>query len=178
MATDVSDFVSGSLERIGAGLRRAMADLPAETLNRRPSPDTNSIAWLSWHLTRCQDNWIAGIAGTPEVYVTGGWHATLGFPLAIDDWGIGHAAEQVASVQVDAPHALLDYYDAVAARSRDVLTGLTAADLQREVPSSIDGQPASTVGLRLRSLISDNTQHLGQVNYLRGLFADPRWFPA
>ena len=63
MATEVTDFVAASRERIGAGLRRAMDGLPAETLNRRPSPDTNSIAWLCWHLTRCQDNWIAGIAG-------------------------------------------------------------------------------------------------------------------
>ena len=178
VATGVTDFVTGSLERIGAGLRRAMAGLPSETLNRRPSPDTNSMAWLCWHLTRCQDNWVAGIAGAAEVYASDGWHARLGFPLAIDDWGIGHTAAQVAMVRVDGADVLLDYYDSVVARTTEVLAGLGAADMGREVPSPIEGQPPSTVELRLRSLVSVNTQHLGQVNYLRGLFEDPRWFPA
>lgn len=175
MATEVTDFVAASLEGIGRGLHRAMDALPAETLNRCPSPETNSMAWLCWHLTRCQDNWVAGIADAPEVHAAEGWHAKLGFPFAIDDWGIGHTPEQVAQVRVESADGLLGYYDAVAARSKEVLAGLTLADMDRELPAYVEGRPPASVHGRLMSLISDNTQHMGQIMYLRGLFDGLGW---
>ncbi len=175
MATEATDFVAASLEGVGRGLHRAMDALSAEKLNRCPSPDTNSMARLCWHLARCQDNWVASIAGAPEVYAADGWHAKLDFSFAIDDWGIGHAAEQVAQARVESADGLLGYYDAVAGQSRKVLAGLTAEDLERELPVYVEGRPPSSVRGRLMGLISDNTQHMGQIVYLRGLFAGLGW---
>ena len=67
------------------------------------------------------------------------------------------------SVQV-----LVDYYDAVWARTKTVLERVTTADFDRIVDENWD--PPVTMGVRLVSIVDDDVQHAGQAWYLRGLF--------
>jgi hypothetical protein len=62
---------------------------------------------------------------------------------------------------------LTGYYAAVHARTTDFLGGLTDADLDRVVDKSWD--PPVTLGVRLLSVLNDDTQHVGQAAYVRGL---------
>lgn len=62
---------------------------------------------------------------------------------------------------------LLQYLDAVDARTRVFLAGLTAADLDRIVDRRFD--PPVTMGVRLVSIADDSLQHVGQAAYVRGL---------
>lgn len=52
--------------------------------------------------------------------------------------------------------------------------GLTAAELDRELDEP-QYDPLPTLGVRLVSVVADNTQHAGQVAYLRGYFEEKRW---
>ncbi len=77
------------------------------------------------------------------------------------------------------PHdfeTLMGYFDAVAAKTAEVIKGLTDQDLRRLVDSTTPGRPASTVGSRLGVILNDNIQHTGQVAYLRGLIRGHGWF--
>ncbi|MEJ7721382.1 MAG: DUF664 domain-containing protein [Ilumatobacteraceae bacterium] len=65
--------------------------------------------------------------------------------------------------------ALVGYYEAVAARTRSFVEGLTADDLDRVVDAGWD--PPVTVGVRLVSVADDDIQHGGQARYVRGLLA-------
>ena len=63
--------------------------------------------------------------------------------------------------------ALLDYLDAVAARSTAFVAGLDADALDRVVDRRWD--PPVTLGVRLVSVVDDCVQHAGQAAYARGL---------
>ena len=67
----------------------------------------------------------------------------------------------------DGPEALVGYYEAVAARTAQLLDEVTATDLDRVVDERWD--PPVTLGVRLVSIADDDIQHAGQAAYLRGL---------
>ena len=52
----------------------------------------NSIAWLVWHLTRIQDDHVADVAQTEQVWTAGGWSDSPGLP-APSATGYGHTSD-------------------------------------------------------------------------------------
>lgn len=154
------------LSRIGEMLHGAVEGLNDEELAYAPDAGSNPIAWLVWHLTRIQDDHVAGVAGTEQIWVSEGWAERFNLPLPVTDHGYGHGPEQVASVRADA-ESLLGYYDAVEKATVAYLKGLTDDDLDRVVDSRWD--PPVTLGVRLVSVINDDTAHAAQTAYLRGL---------
>jgi hypothetical protein len=62
---------------------------------------------------------------------------------------------------------LLEYLDAVAARTRTMFEALEPAELDRVVDRRWD--PPVTLGVRLVSIADDSLQHAGQAAYVRGL---------
>ncbi len=164
---NVSDLLVETYDRLPDLVRSAVDGLTPEQLVWAPAPGANTIGWLVWHLTRIQDDHIADILGTDQVWVAGDWAGRFGLAADPSNTGYGHSAEDVASVRPESARALIDYYDAVAARTREMLTGLTEPDLDRIVDES--WQPPVTLGVRLVSVANDDLQHLGQAGYLRGL---------
>ena len=77
-------------------------------------------------------------------------------------------------MKVDSADVLLGYNDAVYERSKRYLAGVTADDLDREL-NEPQYTPLPTLGVRLVSIVSDNTQHAGQAMYLRGYFDGFGW---
>ena len=73
----------------------------------------------------------------------------------------------MASVRPERPAVLLEYLDAVDARTREMLERLTPEDLDRVVDRRWD--PPVTLGVRLVSVADDCLQHAGQAAYVRGL---------
>ena len=61
------------------------------------------------------------------------------------------------------------YYDATHAVSVDYIGALSDSDLDRVVDENWD--PPVTLGVRLLSVIDDDTQHIGQAAYVRGLLS-------
>ena len=59
-----------------------MDGLSDDDLAWRPDPEANSIAWLVWHLTRIEDDHVAGVAGTTQVWDDDGWADRFGLPFA------------------------------------------------------------------------------------------------
>jgi hypothetical protein len=62
---------------------------------------------------------------------------------------------------------LVEYLDAVYARIRTLLEGLSDDDLDRVVDRGWD--PPVTMGVRLVSVADDCLEHVGQAAYVRGL---------
>jgi Protein of unknown function (DUF664) len=164
---NASDLLVETFDRLPDLVRSAVHGLTPEQLRWAPAPGANSVGWLVWHLTRIQDDHVADLLGQDQVWVNGDWAAHLGIDADPFDTGYGHSAAQVAAVRPDGPTVLVEYYDAVAARTRDMLRDLTAADLDRVVDTSWD--PPVTLGVRLVSVANDDLQHVGQAAYVRGL---------
>lgn len=156
------DSLGRVLESVGAVLDGASDELLAQ----RPGPDANTIAWLVWHLTRVQDDHVADVAGSEQVWTADGYDARFGLPFETGDIGYGQTSAQVGLVRAPAD-LLADYYRATHERSLAYLASLGADDLDRVVDERWD--PPVTLGVRLVSVINDCTQHVGQAAYVRGL---------
>ena len=52
---------------------RAVEGLSDDQLAARAGRDANPIAWLVWHLTRVQDDHVADVAGTEQVWTAQGF---------------------------------------------------------------------------------------------------------
>jgi uncharacterized damage-inducible protein DinB len=174
---DSKDVLIDLYGRIERALQLSLKDLAPEQLQFRPGRESNSIAWLAWHLTRQQDRQISDLAGKEQAWIADGWHAKFDKPADPNDTGQGYTAEQVAAVRPATGQLLLDYFEAVLQRSKDYLQTVTDAELDR-VLDEPRWNPPPTVGVRLVSIAVDGLQHAGQAAYLRGLIEAKRWFPA
>jgi hypothetical protein len=167
---DVAALLLELYGRIPPLARHAVDGLDLDRLLRRPSPTANSIAWLVWHLARVQDDHIAEILGDEQVWVGNDWARQFGLDPDPDNNGYGHSPEEVASVRPARPEVLLEYLDAVQARTRTMLERLRPDDLEWIVDRRWD--PPVTLGVRLVSIADDSLQHAGQAAYVRGLLGD------
>jgi uncharacterized damage-inducible protein DinB len=140
--------------------------LNEDQLAARPDGSGNSIAWLVWHLSRVQDDHLAGAAGTEQVWLRDGWHERFDLGLDEYDIGYGHDESQAAAVRASAD-LLRGYHEAVAAETERIVSALTESDLDRVVDEN--WSPPVTYGVRVVSVASDTLQHVGQAAYVRGL---------
>jgi uncharacterized damage-inducible protein DinB len=163
-----AELLADAFDRIRQVVGRAVAGLTDDQLTEAVGPGANTIAWLVWHLTRIQDDHVAGVAGTEQAWAADGWYDRFGLPFPPADHGYGHSAEQVAAVRVPG-ELLTGYHEAVHARTDAYVRTLVDADLDRVVDTSWD--PPVTAGMRLVSVISDDLQHAGQAAYVKGLLA-------
>jgi hypothetical protein len=164
---DVAAVFVNALGRIRDLTHRVVDGLTPDALAFRPDDSGNSVAWLVWHLTRIQDDHIAGVAGSEQIWTAKGWHEQFGLPLTSIDTGYGHTSEQVSALGTATGELLVGYHDAVYAQSVEFVQGLVVADLGRIVDRSWD--PPVSLGVRLVSVIVDDLQHVGQAAYVRGL---------
>jgi Protein of unknown function (DUF664) len=164
---DVSGLLLELYGRIPPLARHATAGLSPAQLAERPTPDTNSIGWLIWHLARVQDHHVAELLDADQIWTTDGWAARFGLGPDPSNTGYGHDADEVAAVRPESPDALLEYLDAVDARTRRMLEAVTPDDLDRIVDRR--WTPPVTLGVRLVSVADDCLQHAGQAAYVRGL---------
>src|SRR2546428_4206833 len=151
-------IVLDALDRIRSILHRTLTGLTLDDMHRQPSSDTNSIAWLTWHLTRVQDNGISGLFDQEQAWISEGWHAQFGMEPDPDNEGQGHTPAQVAAFRASSVQLLLDYHDSVSARSKAFIGGLPPADFHRPLHQP-QYQPGPTLGGRGLSILSQNLSH-------------------
>ena len=163
-----NDLLAEAYGRIQERVHSVLDGLDAGQLAARPGGDSNSIAWLVWHLTRIQDDHIADVAGTEQYWLTG-WAERFDLPLPRKDHGYGHTSEQVAAVRVDSTDLLRGYYDDVHAGTLKYLAGLSEEDLDRIVDTRWD--PPVSLGVRLVSVLDDCLEHIGQAAYVKGMLS-------
>jgi uncharacterized damage-inducible protein DinB len=163
---DAKGVLTEAFGRLPELVETAVRGLTPEQLRWQPAAGANSIGWLVWHLTRVQDDHVAEVMGTEQVYAGGDWAARFGLKDP-SETGYGHDASQITAVAPESAQALLDYYRAVHDRTVGYLAGLTEADLDRVVDDNWD--PPVTLGVRLISVYDDDAQHAGQAAYVRGL---------
>ncbi len=164
-----------ALQRNWDMVSSAVEGVDDETLSRMPNGQSNSIAWLVWHMTRVADRFIfPRFQDADQLWISGDWAGKFGMPADPNDFGMGWNTEQVAAWQAPSREVLMGYYDAVNDAARDYINGLDAAGLQRQVPAAAPGTTMS-VADALGILVWDNIVHGGQVAYIRGYFEGMGW---
>jgi hypothetical protein len=166
------------------------SELPTDALRRRPTPEFNSIAWLVWHMARCEDVAVNTVLrGTQEVLDRDAWLAKL----HIDSRHIGTGATpdevEALSRMIDLD-ALRAYRAAVWCETRGWAAALDFETLNGTI-SPLDARRAADLGAfgehgawvepfwatsewsRAEFLfwlaIEHNWLHLGEIWVIRGL---------
>jgi uncharacterized damage-inducible protein DinB len=161
-----TELLEDAFERIRDAVHPAVNGLSPHELAFRPEGESNSIAWLVWHLTRVQDDHIAGLDESEQAWMAQGWAEQFDLPFDASDTGYGHDSDAVGAVRVDAS-SLLGYFEDVHNKTLEFVRSLSEADLARVVDPSWN--PPVTLATRLVSVIADDLQHAGQAAYVRGI---------
>ncbi|MGH3471038.1 MAG: DinB family protein, partial [Nocardioidaceae bacterium] len=127
-----AELLGDAFGRINSLVHHGVDGLTLEQLTFTPDPDANSISWLIWHLTRIEDDHIAGVADIEQVWLSSQWRVRFDLPFEPTATGYGHGASEVAAVVVDAER-LVGYQDAVYEQTRRFVGGLQESDLPRIV---------------------------------------------
>jgi len=160
-----SEILVEAFERLRDAMYPAVNGLSIEELTFRPDGESNSIAWLAWHLSRLQDAAVARLSGADPVWTSRGWYERFALGLDPDDTGTGHGPDSVAIVVADA-RSLLDYFEDVHERTLEWIRSLDESELSRVLRADHDAPV--TVASRLLLVLIDDLQHVGQAAYLRG----------
>tara|TARA_Y100001001_G_scaffold137995_1_gene139998 strand:- start:664 stop:1020 length:357 start_codon:yes stop_codon:yes gene_type:complete len=110
----------------------------------------------------------------PQIWSTESWYEKFNMPDEPNDMGMGWSKEQVAAWQSPSKDVLMGYFDKANAAAASYISGLTDAELGREIPWNA---PTETMSMEeaLAILIWDNIVHGGQVAYLRGYHQGMGW---
>ncbi len=162
-----TDIVRDALRRVHQLIPAVLDGLDGDDLLWRPEPEANSIGWLVWHLTRTEDDHLAQLAGTDQVWTSAGWYERFGLPYLKAAHGFSMSPVEVGMFNARDTALLNGYAADVWAQSQQLLDTLTAADLDRVVDRRYT--PPVTVGARLVSVVVETAQHVGQAGYVRGL---------
>jgi uncharacterized damage-inducible protein DinB len=164
---ELNELLADLFGRITEHVHEAVDGLDIEALCTPLANGANPIGWLVWHLTRVQDDHIAEILDEPQVWTSSDWAQRFGLPADPGNTGYGHSDDEVRTIRPESAEALIEYYEAVAIRTSQLLERTTPSDLDRVVDDRWD--PPVTLGVRLVSIADDDIQHAGQACYVRGI---------
>lgn len=167
---DLNQFIVVLLEGPHRQIKLATEDLTDEQLYYQPTVDTNSIAWLVWHLSRWRDHISATISGESQVWISEGWAQRYGLPS--ERTGLGDTPEQVATFRV-AREGLFGYLDAAHRATVERVAKITP----QQFAQPMEYRPGVTQPpwRALLNVCADSLQHTGQINYLRGMVTGYGW---
>jgi hypothetical protein len=161
-----ASVILDAFERVRDEVEDVLDGADDEIVRWRADAEANTIAWLVWHLSRVQDDHLAKAFGRRQVWHEEGWSERFGLPFDADETGYGQSPEEVGLV-TSSTELLSGYHASVAARTAELVSGVTDGDLGRIVDDRWD--PPVTLAVRLVSVIADDLQHVGQAAYVRGL---------
>ena len=162
----VTEIILRSLGESQGFLTNALDGLTQEEITWSPKAECNSIAFILWHMTRAEDRWVNRvIQHQNEVYEAEGWQVKLGTPAK--DTGGRYTKEQLQAWPVPKLELLRGYADSVREKTLTLLKSITDEKLS-EVART-DPSP-DTIGAILSHLITEIALHVGQIDYLHGLY--------
>ena len=167
---DVKDFALYGLNDAQKYLMQALEGLTDEQLLWQPQPGANHIAFILWHMFREEDRFFQyKLQGVPQIWEEGKWHERLELPQDPQDVGFGWTAAQVNAFPRIKLGDLLAYGEAVRARTFDFLRNADYGIMGAIVTSDVFGD--MSVGNRISHLIVELAEHIGQIDYIRGLIS-------
>ncbi len=160
-------IVDAGLNEVFVDLKRTLDGLDEYELHWRPTLESNTIDWIVWHMAMTEDYWInTRLSERDTVWVGQGWRERIG--VYVEGTGYAQTLEQIRAMPKLDVALVMEYYGAVRERTKEYFAdGIEEEDLSK-VLGEIDGQPM-TVASVLGHLLAELAEHLGQVDYIRGM---------
>jgi uncharacterized damage-inducible protein DinB len=158
-------FYLGSLEELRNRLRQATADLTADELTARAFPSAHQIGNLILHIGEAEAGWI--------------WQIIAGKELSEEEKKFVHWNDTTERDFVEKAYSAadcLEIIDRISRKSRELLIGLTDADLDKIFGYRRDNGQKAEVTLRwvLVHLLDHEAVHRGQISMLKRLLREAR----
>ncbi|MDA1279267.1 MAG: DinB family protein [Chloroflexi bacterium] len=169
---DHRDVTLQSLNDYGRQLERALNGLELDEARWMPTRSSNHIFWTLWHMGRMEDMWgwyLRG--GGPSAWIEGGWAERLG--IDPDRNGSGDTIEQVRDFPDVSVEEVRGYWQAARELLVPSVEQTTVEQLGDKRPDVWTHAPdrVPTLLFALGRIPVENGQHLGQIAYIRGLYA-------
>ena len=167
MNTYKASIISG-LEEYLEALLKALKDLNSYELRWQPSLESNNIIYLVWHMARVEDNWINKVIGGNEtVWEKNNWGSKLKIYLDDGDYGKGYGKEDISKLPEMNIDKLLEFYLDQREASLKVINKLSEEDLDKDY-KRLTGELKKGYWI-LGHVLVEESQHLGQIAYIRGM---------
>ena len=75
------ELLTDAFNRVQEQVHKVLDGLGSSELSAWVDPSANTIGWLLWHLTRIQDDHVAGVASHKQVWHEGGWLDRFSLPF-------------------------------------------------------------------------------------------------
>jgi uncharacterized damage-inducible protein DinB len=163
---DFKHIIKMALNEYMDELRKALEGLMTEERRFQPGPDSHHVDFAVWHMARVEDDWLQRFAQrTDSIWLRDGWDKKLGLPEK--DSGFGYSAEQARNLPAYDMEEMMAYYTSVREETLRFVDGLTQDDLDK-CPHP-ERRPGYTIGKMFSHVIVEESQHVGQIAYLRGI---------
>ena len=159
------DSIKSGMTEFFEELKEKLDGLTESELSWQASLDSNSIIWLVWHMALVEDKWISNsIVGKATIWESSNWAERTG--IYASGYGYGQTMDIVRALPSVSISTLVEYYDEV----RDATFGAIDAMSDDDV-ANIDIQESGDAswGWILAHIIVEESQHLGQIAFIRGI---------
>ena len=169
---DHRDVTLQSIDDYGRQLLKAIERLSIEEARWMPTPESNHILWILWHIGRMEDMWGWYLReGGESAWIEGGWANRLG--INTERNGAGDSIDQVRNFPDLEVEEVTEYWQvsrnllipAIKQISNEMLT-IKRPEIWTHAPDR-----APTLLWVLGRLPVENGQHTGHISYIRGLFS-------
>ncbi|NQW21285.1 MAG: DinB family protein [Chloroflexi bacterium] len=159
--------IKSGLNEYYSKLKETVNGLTPEELLWQPGPDSNHILWTVWHMARVADRWAnSTVLGGEELWTRDDWATKLGMPE--DRYGRGETPDQVRDFPSVDIALVLEYFNAAQHSLLGMIDALEKADLERDVYAEYRDESLNIAWI-LGHILAEESQHLGQIAYIRGM---------
>ena len=161
------DAIKSGLNEYYGKLKQTVEGLTPEDLVWQPGPESNHILWIVWHMARVSDRWAnQTVLGGEELWTSRNWAERMGLP--VERYGRGETPDQVRDFPSVDIGLVFEYFDEAHASLLAMIDGLESSDLARDVYAAYRDESLN-IGWILGHILAEESQHLGQVAYIRGM---------
>tara|TARA_B100000519_G_scaffold134725_1_gene116348 strand:+ start:2972 stop:3484 length:513 start_codon:yes stop_codon:yes gene_type:complete len=146
-------------------LKRSLDSLSEEEILWKPNPHSNNIIFLIWHMALVEDNLINKVLlGKERVWITENYYKD--FPELRNETGFAFNQEKLDQFPIVDIDWLMNYHNILREGTIKFITNIEDEDLSLDYTFGIRQVKGYFV---IGRLMTELSQHLGQVSYIRGM---------
>lgn len=159
------ESIKSALQEYFENLEKTLDGLDKHELNWKPNIESNNIVFLVWHMSLVEDNLINKVLGKKErIWITQDYYKM--YPSLKNETGYGFNLQQLKDFPIIDIKWLMGYFEKVRNTTNKMIKKLTEEDLNNDFQFGSKKVKGFWV---LGRLIVEESQHLGQIAYIRGM---------
>ncbi len=163
---ELQRYIGIELSSSKIAMGHALQTLTQQEVAWRPASGCNSIGMILFHMARTEDSIMQGmLQKKSSIWESEKWYEKLG--MSKEEAGSHYTVDQVNAFQVPELAKILEYHDAVRAKTKEKLRSMAVEAFDEKFTFPNFGE--MSVGALFAFLISHASQHIGEISYLRGL---------